>query len=587
MFLREYHRWKDGKDHQYWALVETRRMPEGPRQRTVCYLGELNSSLEARWRKTLHVFNAEGDERQLALFPAEGPLPPDDPTVVPIRLDRVAWERPRQLGNVLVGLTLWQRLELDTFWAERLDVTSAEVPWSRVAAVLAINRLCAPGSELAIEERWFPSTALDDLLAIPETAMHTDRLYRCLDLLLPHKGALEQHLKAKYGELFGATFDVLLYDLTSTYFEGQAASMPKAKRGYSRDHRSDCKQVLIALIVSVEGFPVAYEVFAGNRQDRSTLEDILKAVEVKYGAARRTWVFDRGVVSEANLQRLREHVPPLPYVVGTPKSAMKAFETSLVEGAWQHVREDVEVKCVPAPGGAETFVLCRSRGRQRKEEAMRKTACAKLETGLTKLANAVATGRVKDERKIYKRLGAVLARHPTVAALYTAECDTTHRHRQLVWRVRPDRKAWAELREGTYLLRVFGCDLADPAQLWEMYMQLTEAEAAFKALKGDLLVRPIWHAKETRVEAHILVAFLGYALWVALKHTLKGAGSDLSPMKTLQQLAKIQSGDILLETATGQQLRLRRVSRPDTAQAALLATLQLQLPERLSADVQM
>ena len=587
MFLREYHRWKDGKDHQYWALVETRRTAEGPRQRTVCYLGELNSSLEARWRKTLHVFNAEGAEHQLALFPADGPLPPDDPTVVPIRLDRVAWERPRQLGNVLLGLTLWQRLGLDTFWAARLDATPAEVPWSRVAAVLAINRLCAPGSELAIEERWFTSTALDDLLAIPETAMHTDRLYRCLDLLLPHKGALEQHLKAKYGELFGATFDVLLYDLTSTYFEGAAASMLKAKRGYSRDHRSDCKQVLIALIVSVEGFPLAYEVFAGNRQDRTTLEDILKAVEAKYGTARRTWVFDRGVVSEANLERLRTHQPPLPYVVGTPKSAMKAFETSLAEGPWQHVRNDVEVKLVAAPGGTETFVLCRSRGRQLKEQAMRQTASARLERGLTTLAQSIAAGRVKDERKIQRRIGAVLARHLSVASLYTAELATTNGARHLVWRERPDRKAWAELREGTYLLRVFGCDLTDPTQLWEIYMQLTEAEAAFKALKSDLLVRPIWHSKETRMEAHILVAFLGYALWVTLKHTLKGAGSDLSPMKALQQLAKIQGGDILLETVLGHRLRLRRVSRPDAMEAALLATLKLQLPERLSADVQM
>ena len=567
-------------------MCETVRTVDGPRQRTLCYLGELNGTTEARWRKTIQVFNAQGEERQLALFPAGEALPGGDAGVVPIRLERTSWERPRQLGNVLLGLTLWRRLELDRFWAERLDRERAAIPWSTLAAVLAINRLCEPGSELAIARRWVARTALDDLLGFDERRVTKDRLYRCLDRLLAHKAALEHHLTDRYGALFGATFDVLLYDLTSTYFEGLGAAIPLARRGYSRDHRPDCKQVLIALVVTPEGFPLSYEVLAGNRQDHGTLLDMLGVVERKYGRARRVWIFDRGVVSEENLEALRAR--GMPYVVGTPRSHLKRVEAELLAGGWKRVRDEVRVKLAPVPGsGGETYVLCKSRGRQAKERAMRELACRRLEGGLTKLVALVAVGRVKDERIIQRRIGAALARHPSVARLYRVEVVRRSGRRQVVWQKRPDRWRRALLQEGTYLLRAHGMDGTEPERLWEMYVQLTEAEAAFRAFKSDLLVRPIWHQTGPRVEAHIMVAFLGYAQWVALKHTLRGSHSELSPGQALELLAMIQSGDLLLETVTGEILRLRRVSRPDAAQRQLLSELRMELPERLGADRQM
>src|SRR3970040_1727396 len=314
MFLRPNDRTKDGKTHTYWSLVETVPTPDGPRQRTICYLGELNRSPAPRWRKTIQIFNAQGEAEPLALFPAGAPLPADA-QVVAIRLDRVRWTRPRTFGDVWLGWTLWQRLGLGVFWAATVDSAPADVPWPRIAALLAINRLCAPGSELAIEARWYGSTALDDLLRVDAAQVNTDRLYRCLDRLLPHKPALEQHLSGRYWGLFGAQYEVLLYDLTSTYVEGLAAANPRMQRGYSRDHRPDCKQVVLALVVSPEGFPFAYEVFDGNRPDVTTVEEILDIVEATYGRAQRVWVFDRRVLSEQKLACLRARGAH--YLVGT------------------------------------------------------------------------------------------------------------------------------------------------------------------------------------------------------------------------------------------------------------------------------
>src|SRR6202165_4544595 len=351
MFLRPNRRSKDGKDHNYWSLVETVRTPNGPRQRTLCYLGELNSSTQARWLKTIEVFNEQGEAQQLKLFPSHVEPPADDPQVARVLLNKVRLERTRQFGSGWLGLELWKRLALDRFFGEAGDEQEADVPWSRVAAVLAINRLCAPGSELAIEERWYPSTALDDLLGIEEGKLNDTRLYRCLDRILPPKTKLEQHLKQRYGELFGAEFDVLLYDLTSTYVEGAAEKNPMMRRGYSRDHRPDCEQMVIALIVNREGFPFSYETFDGNRADVSTMESILRMVERKYGKARRIWVMDRGIVSEANLEAIRKRGGQ--YLVGTPRSQMKQFEAELLKDDWTQVRPDVEVKQVWVSQGEE------------------------------------------------------------------------------------------------------------------------------------------------------------------------------------------------------------------------------------------
>ncbi len=353
MFLRSHQRSKDGKDHRYWSLVETVRTPDGPRQRTLCYLGELNGNAQARWLKTIEVFNEQGESRQLKLFPAEVEFSDNDPNVARVLLKKVRLERTRQFGNCFLGLELWKRLGLDRFYEGQLDQERAQVGWSRVAAVLAINRLCAPGSELSIEERWYPSTALDDLLGIGEGQLNDTRLYRCLDRLLPHKKKLEQHLKQRYGELFGAEFDVLLYDLTSSYVEGAAEQNPLLQRGYSRDHRPDCKQLIIALIVNVEGFPFSYETMDGDRADVTTLETMLQMVERKYGKARRVWVFDRGIVSEENLAALRKRGGQ--YLVGTPRKKLKEFEQELLAGGWERVRPEVEVKLVATPAGGRNL----------------------------------------------------------------------------------------------------------------------------------------------------------------------------------------------------------------------------------------
>lgn len=353
MFLRPNRRSKDGKEHTYWSVAETVRTPDGPRQRTLCYLGELNSTAQARWLKTIEVFNEQGEAQQLKLFPSHVEPPADDPQVARVLLNKVRLERCRQFGAGWLGLELWRRLELDRFFEEAVDEQGADVPWSRVAAVLAINRLCAPGSELAIEERWYPSTALDDLLGIEEGKINDTRLYRCLDRILPHKTKLERHLKQRYGELFGAEFDVLLYDLTSTYVEGAAEQNPMIRRGYSRDHRPDCEQMVIPLIVNNEGFPFSYETFDGNRADVSTMETILRMVERKYGKARRIWVFDRGIVSEENIQAIRKRGGQ--YLVGTPRRQMKQFEEELLKDDWTQVRPEVEVKKVCHSPGRRDF----------------------------------------------------------------------------------------------------------------------------------------------------------------------------------------------------------------------------------------
>jgi transposase len=365
--------------------------------------------------------------------------------------------------------------------------------------------------------------------------------------------------------------------------EGEAAGNPQMRRGYSRDHRPDCKQVVLALVVSPEGFPLAYEVFDGNRRDVTTVTEILDVVEATYGRAQRVWVFDRGLVSEANLATLR--LRQAQYLVGTPRVQLKAFERELLAGDWHQVREEVEVQWVAGPGGDEAFVLCRSALRRAKERAMRERASRHLEADLMRLARQVETGRLTEEARIQRRIGRLLERYPSVAALYEIAVTGPEGARQVVWRERADRRAWCEAREGAYLLRT-NLTEADPAQLWAQYVQLTEAEAAFRALKSELAIRPIWHQKASRVQAHILVAFLGYALWVTLKHTLKRAGSPMSPQQALHCLRGIKSGDILLETTDGRTLRLRRVSRPDARQQVLLDQLHLTLPDRLGCDAE-
>src|SRR6202048_5120516 len=592
MFLRPNRRSKDGKAHTYWSLVETVRTPGGPRQSTLCYLGELNSSAQARWLKTIEVFNEQGEAQHLKLFPAHVEPPADDPQVARVLLNKVRLERTRQFGSCWLGLELWERLALDRLFAHGVDEQEAEVPWSRVAAVLAINRLCAPGSELAVEERWYPSTALDDLLGIEEGKINDTRMYRCLDQILPHKTKLERHLKQRYGELFGAEFDVLLYDLTSTYVEGAAEKNPMMRRGYSRDHRPDCEQMVIALIVNHEGFPFSYETFNGNRADVSTMETILRMVERKYGKARRIWVFDRGIVSEENLAAIRKRDGQ--YLVGTPRSQMKQFEAELLQQDSTQVRPEVEVKKVDISAGEETYILCRTTGRKEKEKAIRSRFSNSMEKALQGLEKAIAAGRLKDRNKMERRLGKIQARHPQVNDLYDVALQDTAEGVRLFWQMKEDRKKWRESREGAYLLRT-NLKAETAEELWSNYMQLTEAEASFRALKSELSIRPLFHQLEPRVKAHVMVAFLGYALWVTLKHLLKRrpaivpktsvSGVDnaqpMSPMRAIALLSTLQSADIVLPTTDGHEIRLRRITEPTAEQKSLLQQLGTSLPDRL------
>jgi transposase len=471
----------------------------------------------------------------------------------------VRLERTREFGGCWLGLQLWKRLELDRFFEAAMDEHAADVPWWRVAAVLAVNRLCAPGSELAIEQCWYASTALDDLLGISQGKLNDTRLYRCLDRMLPHKTKLERHLKQRYGELFGAEFDVLLYDLTSTYLEGAAEKNPMMRRGYSRAHRPDCEQMVIALIVNSEGFPFSYETFDGNRADVSTMETILRMVERKYGKARRIWVFDRGIVSEANLAAIRKRGGQ--YLVGTPRSQMKQFEQELLKDDWTQVRPDVEVKKLAIPQGDETFILCRTAGRKQKEKAIRSRFCARMEHALQRLAKSIETGRLKDRNKMERRLGRIQASHPQVSDLYDVAFRETRQGVRLQWSIKEDRKLWHGLREGAYMLPT-NLQAGTAEQLWSRYMQLTEAEASFRALKTELSIRPLFHQLEPRVKAHVMVAFLGYALWVTLKHLLKrcvpqatGDGNSgahpISASKALSLLSGLHSADIVLPTTDG------------------------------------
>ncbi len=569
MFLREHQRFKDGKEHGYWSLVETIRTADGPRQRTLCYLGELNSSAHARWQKTVEVFNEQGETTQLKLFSSEAEVP-DDPNVARVLVKKVRVERTRRFGDCYLGLELWKQLGLAEFFAQHLDVDGADVPWSRVAAVLVINRLCAPGSELAVEQHWYPSTALDDLLHIEAGKINDTRLYRCLDRLLPLKTKIEQHLKQCFGELFQAEFDVLLYDLTSTYVEGTAEENPMMRRGYSRDHRPDCEQLVLALIVNQDGFPFSYELFDGNRADVSTVEAILRTVERKHGKARRVWIFDRGVVSEENLVAIRKRGGQ--YLVGTARSKLKQFEQELLKDDFEKIRPEVEVKQIQIPGGEETYILCRTAGRKEKEKAIRNRFVAKIEKALVGLQERIAEGKLRDRFKMERNLGRIQASHPQVADLYEMAVQDSKEGPRLIWRQKPEQQQWLEAREGAYLLRT-NLTVDGAADLWKKYMQLTQVEAAFRTLKSELAIRPLFHQLEKRVKAHVLVAFLGYALQVTLKHLLKRSASECSPAEALKWLAEIRSVDIVLPTVEGREIWLRRITKLEEQQQRILHQL--------------
>jgi transposase len=577
MFLRVHGRDKDGKFHQYYSLVETIRTARGPRQRTLAYLGELNVSEEGRWRKAITVFNGDGTATQLSLFPSDVCSVPEGDDVALVNLKGVRWERPRDFGDIYTAVQLWGLLGLDDFFRQSLSFVPAEVPWDQTVLISTVARLLAPGSELHIEQFFYPQSAMDDLTGIPPDKINTDRLYRLLDHLLPLKEDLEKHLKGKLGEIFVEPFDLVLYDLTSTYFEGAYEGNEVLLRGYSRDHRPDCKQLVIGLVVTKRGLPFGYNVFRGNQGDAPSLKMILKEMESAYGKADRIWVVDRGVASEENLSLLRQHGAS--YLVGTPRSMLRKYEQALIDQRdWQKVKEGITAKVVSPPEGSdEIFLLCKSEDRARKEESIHQRFQKKMEEGLEKLK------KEKHERRLFERMGRLKTQCSRVARCYQIEVTSSKNGLQLSWTKDEAALRYAQASEGAYLLR--GNVPGPPDGLWNMYMQLGDAEAAFRNLKTDLNVRPIYHQKQNRIEGHILIAFLAYVLWKTLDILAKEKQIGLTARMILKTLHGIKSGDIILPLVDGRTLRLRRISQPDKDQKEILQRLGIKLPDRLAQDV--
>jgi transposase len=572
MFLRPLYR--QGKDRReaYWALVESYRTERGPRQRTVAYLGLMD---EAGRLGVEQAADPQPASPQQELFPAAQ----TEPRFVEIDRTGVRVENCRQFGGPWLALELVKQLGLHEFIARTMPAGRAHVPWSLTALILVVARLCEPSSELHIAEHFYRQSALCDLLGVPVDKLDDNRLYRGLDELLPHKEALEVFLKQRFGELFAIEYDLLLYDVTSTYFEGQANANPLAKRGYSRDHRPDCKQVCIGLVVTRCGLPLGYEVFAGNRHDSTTLQEIVTTMEARYGRAQRIWALDRGLVSEENLDFLK--AGQRQYIVGTPKSQLKRFEQQLAAQDWHAVREGLEVKSCPCPDGeSETYILCRSRDRREKEQAMHARFEKRIEEGLTKIAAACAKRR-QEVGPIERRVGRLLGQNTRAAGLFDVQISATENGAaRIAWKKIEKWRAWAQLSEGSYVLRTNVTGWSDE-DLWRAYIQLTDAETAFRIHKSDLSLRPVWHQKEDRVLAHILVCFLAYVLWKFLGQLCQKAGLGNEPRRVLDELSELRAVDVVLPTKDGHEIRTRCVTQPNDHQKILLERLGLTLPGRL------
>lgn len=579
MFLRAKVRKKDGKQHRYFSVVESRRVGQNHTvQRTVLYLGEINDSQEATWRKTLQVFDETHQQyRTLSLFPEDREIPAASSDSIQVKLSEMQLRRPRAFGNCWLGCELWRQLRLEEFWEEKLaeKVQRETVSWAKVLQLLVVNRLIDPGSEFRVHRQWFDQSAMAELLQTDFAVAEKDRLYRCLDRLLEHKAALFQHLRERWQDLFQAQFDVLLYDLTSTYIEGDGEEIPKAKYGYSRDQRFDCKQVVIALVITPDGFPLAYEVMEGNTSDRTTLRGFLEKIESSYGKARRVWIMDRGIPTEEMLQEMRSSDREIFYLVGTPRSKVRQYEKKWLDLPWQKVRESVEVKVFAEAG--ELYVLAKSEGRRAKERAMRRKKLARL---LGKLRAMQRSGPRRDQ--LLLRIGA--ARKEAGSAFrflhLQLPCEGEAVTRQsFQFRVDRPKLTAAELQDGHYLLRsnLVG---EDPTVLWERYIQLAQIEAAFKAMKSELGIRPLYHQLGHRVEAHILVAFLAYCLLVTLKNRLQVLAPGLTPKAVLEKLATIQMLDVWLPTTDGRWLVMPRFTQAEADQAILLHKLKLELPQQ-------
>jgi Transposase DDE domain len=578
MFLRYNTRKKDGKEHRYWSVVENRRLRAGhTTQRTVLYLGEVNDTQQAAWRKSLEVIN-ETHQRteQICLFPEDRDIPPDVLNGLQVKLSELTLQHPRVFGDCWLGCRLWDELHLGAFWRERLSEGKAQVPWFKVLELLAVRQLVAPGSKWHLHRRWFLSSAMDELLAEDFAVAAKNRLYECLDRIDLHRAALFTHLQARWKDLFGARYDLLLYDLTSTYFEGQMEQAPKAKHGYSRDKRPDCRQVVIAVVLSAEGFPLAYEIMPGNTSDKTTLKSFLQKIQAQYGQTRRIWIMDRGIPTEETLQEMRQSDPPVGYLVGTPRGRWDQFKDELEKVPWQKLRAGVEVKLLAHD--PEVYVLAKSQGRGEKERAIRRKKLARLLRTLRALRRTRQRPWKRDT--LLHKLGAA---HKEAGKAWSFVQLTLPMARQPVnrdtfqFQLRKDKLKDAQQRDGHYLLRGFGAG-NQAAPLWERYMQLTEIEAAFKTLKSDLQLRPIRHHVELRIEAHILVCFLAFCLSVTLRKRLQAHAPGLTPRAVLESLSGILMLDVHLPLADGRELVMPRYTQPEAEHRLVLEKLGWELP---------
>lgn len=569
--MRRCYRARDGKRHAYWALVKSVRTAKGPRQEVVAYLGDLDEAGRLGVQQAAN--GGDPSDRPQDLFDAP------QPRYVEVDLSGVVVDEMRRFGGPWLALQLIGKLGLKSELDRLMPAGREDVPWSLMSLVLVICRLCDPSSELRIAEHLYERSAMPDLLGVSAEKINDDRLYRALDELLPHKAALETYLKNRLGELFNLSYDLLLYDVTSTYFEGQCNGNEQARRGYSRDSRGDCKQVCIALVVSRCGMPLGYELFAGNKADVTTVKEIVTTMEARYGKADRVWVMDRGMVSAANVEFLKEGGRR--YIMGTHKTLIRKYEKQLAAPDWSVVHEGLEVKLCPDPdGGTEIFILCRSAARREKEKAMHEKFEKRIEEGLTSLVK-LAEKRSMTAVAVSHRVGRLLGQNTRAAGAFKTEVASDAQGKAVLkWEKVEQWRSWARLSEGCYLLRSNVSDWTAP-ELWRAYMQLTEAEAAFRIHKSDLSLRPIWHQKKERVQAHVLVCFLAYVLWKTLSQMCKSAGLGDEPRKVLDEIAAIQTVDVILPTRCGQQIRKRCIGKPTEHQAILLYKLGLTLPRSL------
>jgi transposase len=598
MFLRRYRRTKNGMTHFYYALVESFRTAAGPRQRVVAHLGELNHDQERRWQRTVQFHNQQGEDRQLRLFPDDRQVcSPDDPDVVRINLKSVGWANPRQFGDVWLALSLWRHLKLDEILDRHVPQGKETIRPADVVAIEVINRLCSPCSEFALAEHWYASTGLEDLLGIPDSAVTKDRLYHTLDQLLRTQTAIERDLEEQLGTLFRLDYSLVLYDLTSTYFEGLAAENELAQRGYSRDHRSDCKQIVVALVVTKDGFPLAHRTFAGNTQDLKTVQTIVGEIETLFGTSQRIWVMDRGMISAESLKFLGES--DRRYLLATKRGELAEFQADLGKKDWKALPQNPQVQVKLFERESIHYLLARSRPRRRKERAIRRRQRRGLATDLKKLSALIDAGKLKKRDKILERVGRLQERYPKARGFVQIQVAAT-KQPKLEWTWDQGKYRQALTTDGAYLLRSNQPGWT-AAEFWETYIQLTIVERAFRVLKSELFLRPIWHHYSGRTQAHVFVCVLAYALWKTLDYSAKRAGlmteirkpdlrrprsspkaRPMTPQMILRELRKIQIGDILMNTSDGRQLALRRVARPGAIQARILEALKVALPERLA-----